>query len=755
MTAAASLTVGVLSFVEGVGFSDRPFLGVLTYSNGRVSPIQRAHWAGLAEGLTPSDTIQAIDGFRVENARAITARIASRGVGADVELQVRRHAAVRSVRVRLTTFSVPDFTITCVLPFVIAILMLTIGLVVLFLAPPSIGAHLQLYLLATVATFFFVTFNANTTHTFERVWLFYPLFGSFSIHLFCVFPAPARSRLWRLVVPFFAHAAAATLIVLRQVFLRDAVTSDVLTIGTNIFFAAVFAIDVVLLVSAWRRSASELDRGRVRIILVALIFTMSITVAWIFVSRVHPEWITVDRVMVLAALFPFMLGYAVVKHNLFEIDRVMRVSASYLLASGLLVGVYFAVVASLTFFTQPFLEPLDPRFAAILSTLVVAALFHPVRLRVQRGLERIFFRGRVDARRALTLMTRALARTTDIESFVRLLERDLPSFIRGSRVTVSLTGDGVLSQDLFFGDAFAGSEATAGGESVRSLQPEVADDGLCRVRLESRGHSIGVVTVEPRRTGGAFSAAELELLGHLAAPMTLASENALLYAARAKSERLAALGQVASVIVHEVKNPLGSIKVSAGILKKRFAASESGYEMASLIEAEVDRMNRTIQQILTFARPSAPELKPVALDAVIERAMRLVSIEAGAGVIFVRDGEASRVVVPADEELLLQVFLNLLLNAKEASTVGGRVEVQVVARGEWVDVVFRDFGKGIQDADRARIFQPFFTTKRGGTGLGLAIVKHIVEQHAGTVRLDTTSGGGATFVVTLPVHSPA
>ena len=116
-------------------------------------------------------------------------------------------------------------------------------------------------------------------------------------------------------------------------------------------------------------------------------------------------------------------------------------------------------------------------------------------------------------------------------------------------------------------------------------------------------------------------------------------------------------------------------------------------------------------------------------------------------------GGAARLDVRADDELLFQAFLNLLLNAKEASTSGGCVEVETQAKGDRVDVAVRDFGKGIPPADRARVFLPFFTTKRGGTGLGLAIVKHIVEQHAGTVSIEATPGCGTTFVVTLPIHA--
>ena len=231
----------------------------------------------------------------------------------------------------------------------------------------------------------------------------------------------------------------------------------------------------------------------------------------------------------------------------------------------------------------------------------------------------------------------------------------------------------------------------------------------------------------------------------------------------ARQERLAALGGMAAVLAHEIRNPLGAIKGLAQFLgEKKRSADPTQVEMTETIAREATRLERLVNNLLTYARPRPPDRQPTNLPGVLGEVLRLALPAAeDAGVICRLDvpGEASP--ITADPEQLKQLFGNLALNALQAMPRGGRLTLAVRSlegrRGTQrsIEVAVEDTGSGIPEADLTRIFEPFYTTRTKGTGLGLAICKQIVEAHGGTVRVARTGPGGTTILVTLPVEEPA
>jgi two-component system, NtrC family, sensor histidine kinase HydH len=223
-------------------------------------------------------------------------------------------------------------------------------------------------------------------------------------------------------------------------------------------------------------------------------------------------------------------------------------------------------------------------------------------------------------------------------------------------------------------------------------------------------------------------------------------------AAVSRSERLAAIGQLSAGLAHELRNPLGTIRASAEMLKKSVAAeNQVAPELAGFIATEADRMNSLISRFLEFARPLAPRLQTTDLTEVLDLAIARLE----------RDGVASRVTVhknyspdvrpfPLDAELMERVIYNLLLNAAQASPPDGFITVKTRPAGDTVEISVIDRGSGIDPKDRESIFNPFFTTKAEGVGLGLAIVSKIVDQHGGKMAVESTLGKGSVFHVYLP-----
>jgi signal transduction histidine kinase len=226
-----------------------------------------------------------------------------------------------------------------------------------------------------------------------------------------------------------------------------------------------------------------------------------------------------------------------------------------------------------------------------------------------------------------------------------------------------------------------------------------------------------------------------------------------------RSERLAALGQLSAGLAHEIRNPLGVIKGSAEILtQKLHGANELVRELAGYISTEVNRLSELVTQFLNFARPLHADLHPADITALLDRVLKNVSEHwKGKSVQIERVYASDLPLVPLDESLCEQAFINLVQNAHEAMEERGgtlRVEVARVIQNDIEGVLVRltDDGPGIPDALREEIFNPFVTTKKTGVGLGLSIVSQIVDGHHGTIRVEKGPQGGASFTVFFPLE---
>ena len=223
-----------------------------------------------------------------------------------------------------------------------------------------------------------------------------------------------------------------------------------------------------------------------------------------------------------------------------------------------------------------------------------------------------------------------------------------------------------------------------------------------------------------------------------------------------RAERLSAIGELAAVLAHEVRNPLGSIRGSAEILRDDFPPGHRKHEFLEILIRETERLNRVVEEFLQLSRPQPVQLEELDLREELATIVTLLSVEAQQRGVRLDLAAGQPGPVPGDRGKLRQVFLNLIMNGLQATPAGGRVSIAAAPReasGELpagVAVEIRDTGPGIPAEARERIFEPFFTTKEGGTGLGLPVVRRIVEAHGGRIEVTSTTGQGTCFTVLLP-----
>jgi PAS domain S-box-containing protein len=220
-------------------------------------------------------------------------------------------------------------------------------------------------------------------------------------------------------------------------------------------------------------------------------------------------------------------------------------------------------------------------------------------------------------------------------------------------------------------------------------------------------------------------------------------------------EKLASVGEMAAGVAHEIRNPLGGIKMATNLLSSpEIDSSPLSQEMARSILAGIAEIEGIINSLLDFTRDTRLERNDYELARILDPVLEAAAAEGRARGIVVAYGRADRrVVAAADGQKLRQVFTNVMRNALEAIEPrrgGGRVEVNLFVEGDRATVEVIDDGSGIASEARDRIFQPFFTTKPSGTGLGMSIVKKIVDLHGGDVTVDSAPGRGTRVRISLP-----
>ncbi len=282
-------------------------------------------------------------------------------------------------------------------------------------------------------------------------------------------------------------------------------------------------------------------------------------------------------------------------------------------------------------------------------------------------------------------------------------------------------------------------------ETGESLQNQEKDLRLPDGRTIPLGFSASVV-----RDGNGELLGAIEVFSDLTEVKRLESQVRRMHT-------LAALGEMAATVAHEIRNPLGGIASFANLLERDLVADDPSRRLVGKITEGVARLNRIVSSLLSYTRPLNLNTQPVDLAQAVEEATAFFEVDAegrSPGVTIRRDFPDRGCTCQVDVERFRQVVLNLLLNAAQAMPGGGPIDLRIteVCRedGDWGLVAVRDSGAGIAEEVRHKLFTPFFTTKEDGTGLGLVTSRKIVEAHGGRLTVDSVPGEGACFTIALP-----
>jgi signal transduction histidine kinase len=575
-------------------------------------------------------------------------------------------------------------------------------------------------------------------------------------------------------------------------------------VAVAIYVFGGLSVAASLAYGAYRRTLGRTEKERLRYLFIGGLITVVLS-AYDSLPALGLRVPTTGHVFVVT--YMYFLSQALFRYRLLDLNELlgrMAVLAAFVLLLSTIYGLLVAWVppeqTGLFFFNS------------IVASLVIFILFEPLRGVIEGQIQGWLFRERWALKAAIDNARTELANTIDLRDAVAIALHHLEDSRRVTHASVYLLDRDGAGYDLYgavgprpveridaaarrpFFERLSGGRAAAAPSSTATALPFVpvsieqlgreltqrgitdADtetlDAIARTLDEMRAalciplvaddQIVGLLGVRDERLRDAFASEEIELLRGLGGQIAISVKNSKLYDRMKERDRLAALGEMAAGLAHEIRNPLGAIKGAAQLLQPHEGRAETpaeAHEFLGIIVEEANRLNRVVSQFLDYARPYQGVLEPVDVNEVVRKTVQLLPPASDGRPAPDVALELDEHAPPArgDAEQLRQVFLNLALNALQAMPDGGRLTVTSALRRtrrgapEAVEIAFRDLGTGIPQARLKNLFIPFFTTKEKGTGLGLPISQRIVENHGGRIEVRSREGAGSTFTVVLPV----
>jgi signal transduction histidine kinase len=554
---------------------------------------------------------------------------------------------------------------------------------------------------------------------------------------------------------------------------------------------------VPVLLNRMRQSDSRIERARIAYLAIGAGASILFS-ALDFLNGLEVRFPTLGPVI--CTLYLFFLAQTLLRLRLMDLHEFLGKVASQAVLAVILAALFALLTFWSTRHTSLFL------FNTAVGAFVMIILLEPLRAKVEQRVVAVFFRERFELLRSLATLRARMANVIDVSELaalvldafnetrrvthasVYLLAEDRPGYrlldCRGPQPTGFL--DTAAARGLLY--------AAADGQKallLENIERRIAEmrsrppdrrrgrDELKRlndmrsaltnmkagisVPLVGNDRVIGFLNLWDERVPEAYASDEIALILDIAERFSTVIENSKLYEKMRERDRLAALGEMAAGLAHEIRNPLGAIKGAAQCLDPKRLPGEDG-EFLEVIVEEVNRLNGVVTAFLDYARPLKQNFGPTEINEVVTRTIRLIQNEIPSNIELKLELRGGLPKVEGDAEQLKQVLINLVQNALEA--IGGskgEIAVRTIRperfsdfRGsETIEVHVTDTGAGIPSDQQLHIFIPFFTTKQKGTGLGLAICQRIVKNHGGSITVQSRVGAGSTFVIRLPALAQA
>lgn len=806
----ALVVVSVCGFqsLRGIG---QPFPGFFVWENLFVPAIGAPSWTGVRSGLSYQSWVLRADGVDVNTAKELNEVLRGKRIGEVVRYDAQQGDRQFTVNVPIERFTLRHYVESIGVFLFDAVALMTLAVAMLYLKPIG-GDSSALALFATnLALFLATAIDLFGPYNFRPAYFFFAgAAPTTALTVLSWFPVGRVRRRWE--TPALVLLAAVSLafgIASYATFFSDRHALLLLDRLFHVYLTSSVLVSVVFFAWHFATSPETNVRQRTKVVLLtslaAFLPVLAVVALYLGTATIPFNVLTVFFV-----IFPAGIGYAIAKHDLFDVDRLIKRALAYVLLSAAVLGGYGLVI---TLFGVAF-EGVTGAVERMTSGLVVLALLlllNPSRDRMQAFVDRVYDRRGYEYRDVVRRTSRRFGAILDFEALIRtsleLIDETVQPlsaevFTLGSdgvpvRRAMLLYADGpgsegtLVVRDLVCPELIATAEALRVSGVFTGAMPagregEVEVLRVLATGMQLEGRETGFLVVGPKRAGGSPIGDDAELLRTMSDQLAVALENAQAYRTIAslnaelhvkadallranrelheaqdqlvRTERLAAIGELSGAVAHAMRNPLAAIKMAADFGGMEFEQHAAGENFRD-ISSEAGRLEQRIRDLLDFARPFEPHPECVDFYALASRA---VDVSRGRArersVDLTMQAALDPILATVDPALFEQVMIELIANAIDASPAGKCVEVATglgdeSEGGVWLSV--SDQGAGIPADKRAHIFDLFFTTKKTGTGFGLATVRKIVDRHAGKISVETAVAGvdaglGTRFRIWLP-----
>ncbi|MBL7129656.1 MAG: PDZ domain-containing protein [Ignavibacteria bacterium] len=758
--------------------------------------------------ITAGDTIISINGYNFHTGEELELYLDGKQIGDKVDIEYIHDEELRKDIVVLVNFYSSFYIISVV---IVGFIYIVLAMFVLLRRFDKSYAHLFHWLSMGVAIIMTMTWGNYKVVPFElgminRIGLHigYSFAPALLIYFSLTFPVEKKFNKKLVLIPLYL-VSTIFVIALSICFLMSISGPSIYWMRKyaelfdicRYFLPVGFVTSLILFIHNYRIADTESDRKKMGWMIIGLVLgPLCYIVLWSIPYSIMTDGLVPEElVIILMAAVPITFSIAIVKYRLMDIDIIINKSIVYTIVLVFLIIIYISIVAIIT----STIDVLNTKVPSILSVVIIVLLFQPIKIRVEKFVDKKFFRVQYDFRTALNSFIEEIKQTNDINSLADKIVRRTIELIPVNKIGffhLQLPGNRIrlLAHRNF--DFLVGRSVRFEMEKLRTNIPypvavfgkvesgvkvEIADKQVFQrwgmdlvFTLKSASKRIfGFLVLGEKKSGQRFSAEDIDLLNTFTTTAAATIEKFQLQeeviSKRLEAERLEELNQLKSYFVssvsHDLKTPLTSIKMFAELMKtSKNISSKKSNEYFEIIEGESNRLTRLIDTVLNHSKIESGvkeyKFEEINLSDVVQNVLRSMEYQFKMKNFFVNTsfGEES-IMINADADGVTEALINLLSNALKYSEDEKLIKVSTCRMGEYATIEVRDYGIGIPSEDLENIFASFYRSKNlskdkiGGAGIGLTIVKHIMDAHKGKIEVTSILEKGSTFILHFPLRN--
>lgn len=796
--ALSYISICVWSIATTKSWINRRFPGFLVIRNNYVATLYLSGWDGYQKGIRNLDKVLEINGRDVFSPKDLYNFVSHEKPGTPVTYTILRGDRKIKLDIPVSVFTLRDYVICFPGAMLMGFFFIIGGLTLLYLKPASPASWSLLWSFMALGVLYGANGERCTNGVNFLPNIFMPMMGPPLLLFSFYFPVKLRrSRILSILV-------IALMLLFDVLYVYGYLTGRGFILFDRaylLFMLISFLFSVVIQVYSYIFTSDKLVRQKAKVAIGGFIVCFMLIVI-IYLGAIVPRRNNFFYTSIPAAVLPFFMGYAVAKHNLFDVDVFIRRSLTYVLLSFVVVALFLGIGSLLSIALQDFIGR-SSQFATVLSTLLIVLMFNPLKSRIDRVIDRRFFREKYEYTKTIR---KASSIFTSIIDLNQLLNRLLETVLDAMKIERGLIALKFPDKAEFRADAVIGYDGSDSVAPIPADHPfimrmeasqkavqkndveeylEFEEDRKLHLQLMTElrivlavpivyeGRLIGMFGLSEKKSGVWYTSEDMELLSTLMIQTAVSIENARkveelkkMVELETSYRELKKLDELKdhflSMVSHDLRTPMTSIRGYASLLHSKVGklSEERQKQFSSIIIDESERLTRLINDLLDLQRFEAGkmhlEIKDVNLVEIIRAAAASFRGAAMSKHIEINeDLPEDEVVVAADPDRLSQVVSNLLSNAVKFTPEDGMILVNLELMSEngvrWAKVNVKDSGPGIPEDQQEKLFSKFqhiegqAQSKEQGSGLGLALVKEIVSYHNGSIGLESEPGKGSAF----------